>query len=405
MFVAACILQAHAQRHEILSPHIATLQVVVNDNWQSLPVMKLRSIDRLHIGFDDLTHEYARYAYRLEHCEADWTTSEELFASDYVDGFSEGNTIDTSVESINTTQLYTHYSLTIPNQQCRPKLSGNYRLTVYDDNTKEDVLVACFMICEDAMGLGMGVTSSTDIDINNSHQQVEMTLKYNNVRVTNLEDQLTTVLMQNCRWDNARHNVKPQYVMGDGLQWLHCRDFIFDAGNIYHKYEILDVTHSTMGIERIEWDGSSYQVYPFIDEPRPNYVTDEASCGGFFIRNSDNYQIDYTTEYVYVNYQLKCPKPVDGDVYINGMWTYDSFLPKYRMEYDEEAKAYKATIYQKQGYYSYQYLWIDNSGSIRLMPTEGNYYQTANTYQALIYYKGTGERTDRLVAYGSISAK
>ncbi|MBQ9650887.1 MAG: DUF5103 domain-containing protein [Prevotella sp.] len=394
-----------AQRHEILSPRIATLQVVVNDNWQSLPVMKLHSSDRLHIDFDDLTHEYSRYAYRLEHCEADWTPSEELFASDYVDGFREGNLIEDAVESINTTQLYTHYSLTLPNAQCRPKISGNYKLTVYDDNTGEDILTACFMISEEAMGIGMSVTSVTDIDINNSHQQVDLQLNYNGIRVTNVEDQLTTVLMQNNRWDIARQNAKPQYVMNDGLQWIHCRDFIFDAGNTYRKYEILDVTHPTMGIERINWNGENYEVYPFVDEPRPNYLTDEASNGGFFIRNSDNIEIDNTCEYVWVFYQLKCPKAVDGEVYLNGMWTNDLFLPQYKMEYDEQSKSYRAAVYQKQGYYSYQYLWIDSSGSIRLMPTEGNFYQTRNSYQALVYYKGTGERTDRLVAFSSLTTK
>ena len=95
-----------AQRHEILSPRIATLQVVVNDNWQSLPVMKLHSSDRLHIDFDDLTHEYSRYAYRLE--QAVWTLSEEnplqlfnwLYAHrgmEHLSGILRGN-IDSGVQ-------------------------------------------------------------------------------------------------------------------------------------------------------------------------------------------------------------------------------------------------------------------------------------------------------------------
>lgn len=157
---------------------------MVNNDWNKLPVMRLNSVDRLHIDFDDMTHEYSRYAYRLEHCEADWTLSEELFASDYMTGFNEGNIIEDNVESINTTELYTHYSLTIPNAKCKPKISGNYKLTVYDENDdNREILVVCFMVTEMKMGLGMSVTTATDIDINHAHQQVEMQLKYNGMKV------------------------------------------------------------------------------------------------------------------------------------------------------------------------------------------------------------------------------
>ena len=46
---------------------------------------------------------------------------------------------------------------------------------------------------------------------------------------------------------------------------------------------------------------------------------------------------------------------------------------------------------------------MNPDGTITTMPTEGDFYQTENSYQALIYYKGTGERTDRLVGYQTVS--
>src|SRR3712207_5715889 len=114
-----------AQRHEILLPHIASLQVVAGDDWMSMPVISLDGHTPIHISFDDLTHEYHRYSYRLEHCEADWTVSDQLFESDYCVGFASGNTIDDFRESQGTNELYTHYHLQIPNDRCRPKMSGN----------------------------------------------------------------------------------------------------------------------------------------------------------------------------------------------------------------------------------------------------------------------------------------
>lgn len=197
-----------AQRHEIFKDNIRSLQVVADNKWTKLPVIKLHH-GTISVSFDDLTHEYHRYMYKVEHCEADWTVSNDLFESDYIDGFASGNTIDDVRESLLTNTLYTNYRLTIPNRDCRLKLSGNYKLTVYDDNADEEpVLTACFMVVEPIMGLSLSVTTNTDIDINNSHQQVEMEINYNGISVPRPQEQIKTVVLQNRRWDNARWNTR-----------------------------------------------------------------------------------------------------------------------------------------------------------------------------------------------------
>jgi hypothetical protein len=68
------------------------------------------------------------------------------------------------------------------------------------------------------------------------------------------------------------------------------------------------------------------------------------------------------------------------------------------MHYNAEEQVYQAYILQKQGYYSYQYLWQKKDGTSHFLPSEGNFYQTENRYQAYIYYKKLGERTWRLTA-------
>lgn len=398
-----------AQRNEIYDRGIASLQVVAGQQWLSLPIIKLGSHgpnERINISFDDLTHTYHRYVYRIEHCEADWTVSDQLFSSDYIEGFQDGNTIDDIVESINTNTLYTHYSLQIPNEQCSLKMSGNYKLTVYDENDgNRPMFTACFMVIEPAMGVALDVTTNTDIDINKAHQQVSMQVNYGGINVTDPMSQIKTVIMQNRRWDNAKVNPRPQYIMPDELKWEHNRDLIFQAGNEYHKYEILDVDHPSMGIDRIVWDGNDYQVYPYVCTPRPNYFYDEDANGAFYIRNSDNIENDISSEYVYVHYTLKTPQRFAGDIYVNGAWTNDQFTPEYLMTYDEINKCYTATIRQKQGYYSYQYVMVDDNGVSQAVPSEGSFYQTENKYQALVYYRGRGERTDRLVGYQEVQFK
>ena len=399
-------LSMSAQRNEIYQPHIATLQVVAADRWLSPPVIQLNKKEVIHIDFDDFTHEYHRYSYKLEHCEADWTTSEDLFLSDYIDGFSEGNIIDDVNESINTNVLYTHYSFSVPNRECIIKMSGNYRLTVYDENKdNEKILSVCFMVVEPTFGVSMEVSGNTDIDSHHAHQQVSLQVNYGNIIVSDAMKQIKTVILQNMRWDNAVINPRPQYIMPNGLKWFHNKDMIFRAGNEFHKFEILDVNHPTMGIDRISWEEGDYHVWSFTDTPRLNYLYDEDANGAFYIRNSDNIENNRTSEYVYVHYTLSCPKPIKGDVFVNGWWTNQQFSPKYKMNYNFENKCYEAIIKQKQGYYSYQYLKVDTNGSIKEMDTEGSFYQTENKYYAFVYYRGPGERTDRLLGYQEVQYK
>lgn len=384
-------------RNVVYDPQVKTLQVVVNQDWLSPPVMRLGSDDVLNIGFDELSHNFHRYIYRLEHCEADWSPSEDLFESNWLEGFN-GNTIEDYENSLNTTVLYTHYWLQIPNDRCQLKMSGNYRLHIYDeDDDDKEVLCAEFRVVEPLMKVGMSITTNTDIDFNQSHQQVSMTVLYGNVNVSNVEDQIRTVVMQNGREDNQKLNVKPNYVRSDRLQWEHNQALIFDAGNEYRKFEILDVSHPTMGIDRMRWDGTNYHAFPFVNGPRPSYIFDHDADGAFYIRNSDNIENDRTCDYVYVHYKMLAEDYQD-DVIIDGNWTTED-ADNYVMTYDAGERSYNATVLQKQGYYSYQYLLRDGEGNTRVMPEEGSFFETENRYQAFVYYKGISERTWRLVGY------
>ena len=160
ILLALAALPSRAQRHEIYCQRIATLQVVAGTDWQALPITLLNG-QPIHIDFDDMTHDYHRYTYRIEHCDADWKVSQGLFESDYLKGWNHEQAIDNIEQSLNTNHLYTHYHLTIPNENCHITMSGNYKLTIYDanaeTNNQEDeandkdgrkILTACFMVVE-----------------------------------------------------------------------------------------------------------------------------------------------------------------------------------------------------------------------------------------------------------------
>ena len=68
-----------AQRHIIYSPDIASLQVVAGIRWQELPIIRLGGREAINISFDELSHTYQRYTYRITHLEADFMESDGLF--------------------------------------------------------------------------------------------------------------------------------------------------------------------------------------------------------------------------------------------------------------------------------------------------------------------------------------
>ena len=390
-------LNGHAE-NRTYSSQVKSLQAVVNHDWLSPCVMRLHGDDILNIDFDELSHDYHRYSYHIERCEPNWQLSEEVFDSDWLEGFND-NIIEDYATSVNPLIPYTHYEFQIPNNRCSLKMSGNYRIRILDN--EETVASVDFMVTEQTMTLSLEATTNTDIDLNQSHQQLSVSLNYNGTRVTNPDEQIFMVVMQNGRTDNQRSNIQPTFRNNNGLDWKHVPALIFDAGNEYHKFEVLDPSHPTMGIDRITWDGNNYQAYPFIDEPRKNYIYDEDADGAFCIRNSDNRENNTTSEYVYVNYRLKAPWTLTGKILIDGQWTTES-PDHYMMTHDVDTDLWQARILQKQGYYNYQYLLETTDGSRRFLSSEGNFHQTQNRYQVFVYYKGTGERTWRLTAFRGI---
>lgn len=372
------------------------VQAVAGRDFLSPPVLMMWTGDVLNISFDKLSHDYTRYTYHIEHCEADWSLSEGLFESDYLRGFND-NPIEDFETSVNTTVPYTHYTFAIPNERCRLTMSGNYRLTIRDESGATAAVVE-FSMVEQGMTLGLGVTTNTDIDHNASHQQVVMTLNYDRFDVTNPEEQLYIVVMQNDCHETSRVNARPDITSAKGMQWNHCRSLIFEGGNEYYKYEVLDVSHATMGLESVEWDGEYFNAYPTVTKPRTSYLYDEDADGAFYIRNSENIDNDITSDYVFVHYRHKSPL-LSGTLRVDGGWTNDADRSFYDMTYDGASGMYVGEVLQKQGYYNYRYVHVDEQGAEHAIPGDGSFYQTENRYQGYVYYKGRGARTWRLVGY------
>lgn len=395
--------ETHAQRTEVHNPHIHTVQVIANQDYRAPAVIRLGQEETVEISFDHLTHDYHRYQYALTHCNADWTPSG-LSETEYLDGFND-NPIEEYDISVNTTLPYTHYRLTLPNGQVRPKLSGNYRLTVYEEaeGREKPAFTACFRILEQEVNVSVQVSSNTEIDRNKAHQQVSLSIMHKGYPIRNPQGEVTVHVLQNNRTDNAVTRLQPSYVGPGLLRYEHNRSLIFPAGNEYRRFETVSTRYASRGVEGIRYHAPYYHVSLLPDRPRLlNYSYDQDQNGQFVIRNSEASDPATEADYFFVHFSLPWEPPLaEGSFYLQGAFARNGFDETNLLRYNPEGRAYECTLLLKQGAYNYQYLYLaPGSAAGSTAQAEGNFHETENEYLVLIYHRPFGERYDRLIGKG-----
>ena len=397
-----CSSMVRAQSDKVYHPMIHTLQTIVNGDWLHDDVITLGTDDWVTISFDHFTHDYHRFTYKIVHCNADWTPSD-LFEVDYMDGFN-GQPIEDYENSLNTTMLYTHYRVDLPNDDIQFKVSGNYRVEIYLDEEEESnspllVAMACFRIVEPSMGLNVSVTSNTDIDTNLSHQQVSFTLNYPPNEVIDPATEIKPYIYQNGRTDNCVSLLKPTFVTPGRIEYVHNRALIFPAGNEYRRFEVINMHYATQGVDRMSYFAPYYHATLLPDTPRRNYSYDVDHDGRYLIRYNLAQDVDTESDYLFVHFTLDMPHRTGGNFYLTGEFAYNNFTPEYQMTYNDTEQTYEATLLLKQGAYDFMYLWVPDGQSVgQTGPAEGNFYEAENEYQVYIYHRPFGGRYDRLVA-------
>lgn len=399
LLLACTAAPADAQRNEAFNKSIKTIQVMANGDWELPPIIELGTDDYIEISFDELSHQYHRYTYKITHCNADWQPSE-LSELDYLEGFN-GNTIDYYANSFNTTMLYTHYALEIPNEDVSITASGNYIVSVYDDdNGGEHVLNACFSVVEQQVAIAASVSSNTDIDTNSTHQQVSFSVNYGSYDIRNPASEVKVQVFQNQRRDNMVDGIAPTYQQPGRLQYVHNRRLIFDAGNEYRRFELTNVHYATQGVDYVRFFDPYYHAVLFTDKNRRNYSYDVDQNGRYFIRYNEAEDNDTEADYIFIHFALAWDDaPLhDGGLYLQGAFTDGRFDASSRMTYNPQTQTYEAVQLLKQGAYNYMYLYVPDGGAQgSTLPVEGNSYETENEYMILVYHRPFGGRYDRLI--------
>ena len=388
-------MMLHAQWFGSSSDMLNTLRTISNGDWERIPMITLGSDETIEFSFDEMSHEYHRFTYHITHCDAQWKPSN-LIESEYMEGFND-QPIEDWENSLNTTFDYTHYTLTLPNNDVTLKLSGNYRLSIQEDG--REVAWFRFLISENMHNLSATVSGNTDIDTHKSHQQLDMKVSLNGLNVTNPDREIYTVVMQNRRSDNAVIDPKPTYNSGNMLTYEHCSDLIFPAGNEFRRFEIINMYDYFRNVDRVTFHDPYYHANLLEDTRHHAYTFDYDHNGRYLIRYNQASDSDTEADYLFVHFNLASEPMNGGSLYVSGHFNGGNTGRKWIMEYNSQTRRYEATILLKQGAYDYQYIWVpDGQTAGQTKPTEGDWYETKNEYLILLYYRQRGSRYDRLIS-------
>lgn len=390
----------------VFDEHIKSLQVRLDGNDFAAPIVVMGTPDRIRIDFDHLAEDREYFRYSLQHCDSRWQPSG-LVDSEFLDGFNEG-VIEDFDYSRATAVHYVHYSLTIPNEEVAPTISGNYLLTVYRESDPSEPVLQCrFMVSEQTAPVTAFATTRTDVDYNKAHQQLEICVDAERAEVEDIYNDMRVMVQQNGRLDNERALSRPLRTSGRKAYFEHSPELIFEGGNEYRRFETVSEFYPGMNIESIDFVHPYRHFYLYVDEPRADqtYLYDQTQHGRFFVRRQGASDHDTEADYGVVHFELDMPQLTDGSmIFLDGDFVNRRFDPESAMRFNPVTGRYERAMLLKQGAYNYQYLLVP-PGAMRgyTAGIEGDSYQTGNEYLVKVYHRRRGERYDRLIGVCQIN--
>ena len=387
---------------------IKTVLLFNTRNEMSYPIISLEGSEQIKLSFDDLRRENTVYHYTVYHCNANWEPSD-LSQNEYIDGFFEDEFFDFSYCS-NTDLYYTHYNLTLPNENMKLTKSGNYVIMVYPVNNKENpILTKRFMVFENRVSISMDIKRATDINESYFRQEVDFKINHNGYDIRDPFGRLNVVLMQNYRWDNAITGLKPKYIKDTELNYdFNNSENVFDANNEFREFDIKSIRYQTIRIEKIQFEAHDklQHVYLLNDESRSykQYYSQADLNGNFLIKRNEGQESEIEADYVKVHFTLPySPSIKDGNLFLFGKFCDWKFKEELKLDYDTINQRYKKEVLLKQGYYNYLYCFVKdgskNTGDISVV--EGSHYETKNEYSILVYHRELNDNYDRLVGFAT----
>ena len=356
--------------------------------------------EKFSLSFDILSGLEHDLYYVIEHCDFNWEKSK-LIKSEYIQGFDDVK-IDNYSSSFNTYQIYTHYNISFPNSNTSFKKSGNYIIKIIDEYGDE-IFRRKFILYENLVTVQTEIKRSREIEFINEKQVVNFEINPINIQLNNPSKTVKVKVFKNNELNYSVDNIKPQYNMGRKLIYKYDKELSFWGGNEYLFFENKFVRNTSINIRGFDLE-DIYSNFLFEDFSRKNrkYTYNPDINGGFLFNVNNSSNAEFEADYVNIHFYLQKPQAFDleNKIYVVGDFNNYQISDEYLMEYNSRYNLFELVLKLKQGFYNYKYIAVNQEKKIIHGEISGNFDETENEYNVIVYYRNYGERFDRVVGVG-----
>ena len=358
------------------------------------PVFNLK--DKIFLSFDDLNIKKSSYYYKINHFDFEWKHSKAL-KSEYIDGYDD-NLIETFDNSYNTLIDYTNYQISIPNKDLKLKISGNYSISIHNENG-DFLFEKKFSVLNKMISTNIKIKRSTDLKKIDSHQNIDISVTCDNCNkfIGNSSD-LKLVILKNNNWNDYKVIERPDYFLNNTLIF---KDISFEGGNEFLNFDNSKINSTNIKVYKTELN-DFYETYLRTDIDRTNsiYQYNPDINGSFVINNNFNIP-EIENDYTLVKFSLK-PERINekNRVFIIGEFNDYKITDKYELKLNDDI--YNGEFKFKQGFYNYKYLSVLPGNKVKKYA--GNFWETQNIYNALLYQKKLTEKYYKLISISELSS-
>jgi len=281
-------------------------------------------------------------------------------------------------------------------------------IKIYND-TQELLFSRKFIVFEDQLNVRIGIRRARDMEFINEKHNVEMSINYGDRILQDPINNVKVTLFQNGNWKSEIKNIKPQYTIGTELIYRYDKETQFWAGNEYYTIDNSNIRMVNNSVARVTSGDNIYNSFLYVNYPRKKnvYTYFPDFNGNFIVRNINTENPDIEADYSWVYFTLDAPTFFKNEsIYITGMFNNYSLTEENKMVFNKQTKMYEKAILIKQGFTNYNYVVTDKNGKIQHRDAiDGNFFQTENSYTAIVYYRGNNDRYDRVIGVSTTSSE
>ncbi|MEY2793786.1 MAG: hypothetical protein RJA76_1778 [Bacteroidota bacterium] len=359
------------------------------------PVISIEQQSNWYLNFDDLDLNYKNYFLRIIHCDNQWKPSN-LNEIEYLVDFND-QPIREFTTSYGTKVPYNHYQVNLP----KGKIAGNYVALLYANRNKQDSVFAIrYSVLENFTTIGAKINFANQNEFRKSHQSVQLGFSYKEELIINDESNLKVIIRKMNgninllpRLPRPIHNVQDKKF----LYQFFSVDGLIAGGNEYRLIDLRSAQQKLSFVNILNQQDEITHIVCYPESPQGyfSYTNRNDINGSFIIGNYENPSNSLYADYVKCLFQLKSREIKDGIVYIEGGFSNLMGSHKLLMTYNQENGMYEKEVLLKQGIYNYKF--GGNADTNEFL--EGNFSQTENEYEVMIYFQQPGTRYDSLIGY------